>query len=336
MTNIKNVIDETQDYTLIKSGAGRTLVLVKKNGFIKGKVLCKNFMDLDLDNDENINENECPDFLLNKFFNYYVKEKHKPTREENINLGIYIKKNPRISQFIQNSTKNKKERFILYKVVEQLQPKFVSDLQITEYVKNLLIDLRLTNFIQTKIDEPQKKNDEISKTLKLQTMPKELLNSLNRTKLLNNDDKNEINQIIQETNDPKVLQHINAKTNPDEVNNITNNAILLLSAIKEGKKLKNNLHKIPELEHKQLTATSTLGFNTDFLDRVPKLSTPIVYHELDAEDWETGDIEEPEELKATGKKGGNKHSHKKTYHKRDKFGRFIKRKTRKSSGGWLY
>ena len=82
MTNIKNVIDETQDYTLIKSGAGRTLVLVKKNGFIKGKVLCKNFMDLDLDNDENINENECPDFLLNKFFNYYVKEKHtKATKE---------------------------------------------------------------------------------------------------------------------------------------------------------------------------------------------------------------------------------------------------------------
>ena len=79
MTDIKNVIDETKDYTLIKSGAGRTLVLVQTNGVIKGKVLCKNFMDLDLDNDKNlnltlieqkeINENECPDFLLNKFLN---------------------------------------------------------------------------------------------------------------------------------------------------------------------------------------------------------------------------------------------------------------------------
>ena len=46
----------------------------------------------------------------------------------------------------------------------------------------------------------------------------------------------------------------------------------------------------------------------------------------------------PNELKKEEDKlfEGGKHSHKKTYHKRDKFGRFIKRKTRKSSGGWLY
>ena len=220
MADIKNVIDENQDYTLIKSGAGRTLVLVKKNGVIKGKVLCKNFMNLNLDKidkltlmeQNEINDTECP------------------------------------------------ENVILQKIIETTQTEPTTE-EINIYKKKI---------------------------------PQNLLNSI--TQKVSTNDRNKLFKAI-------------TLVNPEDIKQGQNNLNKITSQKQSNN---NNIQLQPE----------TKGYNTNMLDKVRELGIVDKNPEKDEDDEEW--------------KGGKIHSHKKTYNKRDKLGRFIKRKTRKSSGGWLY
>ena len=247
MADIKNVIDENQDYTLIKSGAGRTLVLVKKNGVIKGKVLCKNFMNLDIEKMENLtlieqdklNDIECP------------------------------------------------ENVILQKIIETTQT------------------------------EPTTGEVKLYKT----KIPQNLLNSITHN-VKKQDDRNELFKAIITLVNSKNLKKIEQNT-PDEVKKYVTNFSNLLQDIKQGQ---NNLNKITSQKQSNNNniqlQPETKGYNTNMLDKVRELGIVDKNPEKDEDDEEW--------------KGGKIHSHKKTYNKRDKLGRFIKRKTRKSSGGWLY
>lgn len=172
--DIKQVIDENQDYTLIKSGAGRTLVLVKKNGFIKGQVLCQNFMDLNLDNDTNlnltlidqekINENECPEnVILQKIIETTERE---PTDEE---VKDYKKKIPQnLLNSITHNVKKQDDRNELFKAITLVNPEKLkkigkkTPLEINKYVTNfssLLQDIKQGQNNLNKIT-PQKQSNE--------------------------------------------------------------------------------------------------------------------------------------------------------------------------------
>ena len=100
-------IDQNQDNILIKSGAGRTLVLVKKGGVTKGKLLCDDVMNIDLTNIEklellkasDINEVDC-----NKKENQTVED--NKTEVKNIPTVLTGKRRAQIPVSGQNYSRN--------------------------------------------------------------------------------------------------------------------------------------------------------------------------------------------------------------------------------------
>jgi hypothetical protein len=150
--DIKQVIDQTKDYTLIKSGAGRTLVLVKKGRVIKGKVLCQNFMEklpnnnLTLLDEDEIRDNNCPEnIILQKIIE---TTKTEPTDKE---VKDYKRKIPQnlLNSITQNVAQS--ERNQLLKAITLVNPENLKKIkekepkEIKDYVNkfsNLLKDIQ--------------------------------------------------------------------------------------------------------------------------------------------------------------------------------------------------
>ena len=204
MTDLKQLIDKDGDYTLIKSGGGRTLILVKKGGVIKGKVLCKNFMDLDIEKMENFqlmeqdklnNDKECPEnTILEK-----IKEttKDEPTDEE---LRQYKRKLPKnLLNSITRNVTQQDDRNKLLKAIVLVNPKKLKKIEqetpqeINKYVTNfssLLSDIKKQKEMLKSVENAPEINHQNKTNSAEVGFNTDMLNKV-RNLYQNNDDSND-------------------------------------------------------------------------------------------------------------------------------------------------
>lgn len=296
----KNIINNRMNNILIKSGAGKTLILKKKYDetqqkyITTGIVICKYIMKIEFNDfgDErfdNIKNNklfdisemtyDCP---LNE------KKKEQPTNTHRLS--------PHLLNAIQNyADKHDEIQEMLITTISEIDPPIKKIWDLNSYVEKiadkLVPELKAAQLIESiNQNKPNTKNE----------LPKSIIDAINKSS--REDNKSELMNLIQGFNGEKLK-----KINPNKANEIVKTSISLLDEIKKGKNLKP--FKEIEKSNESVVVTSVL-YNADMLERAANhVATQIINNQAKSQ----GIAKELNNMVDWDTEGGKIYSKKKTY-----------------------